>query len=102
MHYGGSDLTMHLMTATDIFFNARETNDDSRFGSYTSVLNPTKYLVEYYWDRNFKIISNTNTILARLELADINAGDKIKIEAEARMFRALAYRDLVYLYGGYL
>lgn len=100
MHYGGSDITMHLRAGTDIFYNARETNDDSRFGNYVSVLNPTKWIVDYYWDRNFKIISNANTILARLEPAGFSEEEKIKIEAEAKLFRALAYRDLVYLYGG--
>ncbi len=100
LYYGGSDITMHLFAATDLFFNARETNDDSRFGTYNSVLNPTKGTPLYFWERNYKIISNANTIIAKLTDADISDADKLRIEAESRMFRALAYRDLVYLYGG--
>ncbi len=100
MHYGHSDYALHLITGTDIFFNARKNGDDSRFGSYVSILNPTKGLTLYYWTLNYKIISNANTIISRLAVAEISEGDKMKIEGEARLFRALAYRDLVYLYGG--
>ncbi|WP_373517038.1 RagB/SusD family nutrient uptake outer membrane protein [Pricia sp.] len=100
MHYGGDDITMHLIAGTDIFFNARETADDNRFGSFVSVLNPTKQTPLYYWTRNFKIISNANTVIAKLEESELVPEEKLKIEAEARLFRGLAYRDLVYLFGG--
>ena len=100
IYYGGDDRTMHLLSGTDLFFNARESNDDSRFGTYNSVLNPTKYTTEYFWAKNYKIIANANTIIDRLSTSDISDNDKLRIEAEAKMFRALAYRDLVYLYGG--
>ncbi len=100
IYYGGDDRTMHLLAGTDLFFNARESNDDSRFGTYNSVLNPTKYTPEYFWTKNYKIIANSNTIINKLLAADIDDTDKLLIEAEAKMFRALAYRDLVYLFGG--
>jgi starch-binding outer membrane protein, SusD/RagB family len=56
--------------------------------------------VLYHWRGNYKIISNANTILSRLPGSELTDGQRVLVEAEARFFRALAYRYLVYLYGG--
>lgn len=69
------------------------------FGDYTLV-NPTNELARDYWNLLFRIVRDANVILSRLETAPLADADKQAIAAEARFFRAYAYRFLVYLYGG--
>ncbi len=85
---------------TDMMFEARETTEGSRFGSYSVALNPTGGITLFHWTRLYKIISGANIIIDRLPNGDFSAEQATLIEAEARFFRAIAYRDLVYLYGG--
>lgn len=57
--------------------------------------------VTSFWNYAYGMIASVNEILEYSE-KDINwdaPGDKIKYQAEARFFRAYAYRYLVYLYG---
>jgi len=84
---------------TDLFFDAREGTTTDRFGDYDVTLNPTSFVVEWHWDRLYKIIANANTIISKVEQSEISDADKLKIEAEAKFFRAFAYRHLVYLFG---
>ena len=53
-----------------------------------------------HWTRLYKIVSEANTIIARIPASSMSAKDKTLTEARAKFFRALAYRTLVYLYGG--
>lgn len=53
-----------------------------------------------HWTSLYKIISEANTILTRIPGSAMSEADKTITEARARFFRALAYRTLVYLYGG--
>src|SRR5690606_3270902 len=68
------------------------------FGDYTLV-NPTNELARDYWNLLFQIVRDANVILSRLENAPLDEQDKQSIAAEARFFRAYAYRFLTYLYG---
>ena len=70
----------------------------NQFTDY-SLINPTNTFVTAYWTLLYKIINNANTIISYLPDAPIEQEDKLSIEANARFFRAFAYRYLVHLWG---
>ncbi|MDR1723302.1 MAG: RagB/SusD family nutrient uptake outer membrane protein, partial [Tannerella sp.] len=47
----------------------------------------------------YKIVSNANTIISRAQESDMTDNEKNLIIAEAKFFRAFAYRFIVYLWG---
>ena len=62
---------------------------------------PQSGLIRTFWNYGYGLIANANQILEYSE-NDIpwdNPTDKVGFQAEARFFRAYAYRYLVYLYG---
>lgn len=83
---------------TDIAYNARLNND--RIGDYNSSITPQASMPRTYWVSWYKVISNANTIISRLPTSVVSADRQKAIGAEAKLFRAWAYRNLVYLYGG--
>jgi len=68
------------------------------FGDYT-LINSTTALASGYWNILFDIIKSSNVIITRLVDSPLTDEEKLPIEAEAKFFRAYAYRFLVYLYG---
>lgn len=68
------------------------------FGDYT-LINPTDALATNLWNNLFKLVQGANVILTRLDEAPLTDEEKAGIAAEARWFRAYAYRFLVYLFG---
>ncbi|HYH56808.1 MAG TPA: RagB/SusD family nutrient uptake outer membrane protein, partial [Anseongella sp.] len=68
------------------------------FGDY-SLVNPTNVLARDYWNLLFRIVKDANVIISRLGPSPLQEEDKQAFMAEARFFRAYAYRFLVYLYG---
>jgi len=90
---------LDYLYGTDIGYNgAQQLNQ--RFGSYLATLTPSSTQTEYHWRQYYKIISSANIILDRLPDSELTDEQKAKIEAEARLFRGLSYRNLGYLYGG--
>lgn len=90
---------LDMLYGTDIGYNgAQQLNQ--RFGSYLATLTPASTQAEYHWQQYYKIISSSNIILSRLAQSELTDEQKVKIEAEARLFRGLSYRNLGYLYGG--
>src|SRR3546814_832260 len=72
------------------------------FGDYATV-SSFDPVVQNFWIQCFSLIKDANVILTRSEAAEANwdsEDDKLLIQAEARFFRALAYRYAVYLFGG--
>ena len=66
--------------------------------SYT----PSTSIVRSYWTYCYRMIANANMLLDYSENSNVKwdkSTDKIGYQAEARFFRAYAYRYLVYLYG---
>lgn len=57
-------------------------------------------LTNFAWAPNYKIISESNTIISRLGTSSLTTDQKALFEAKARFFRAFSYRNLAYLYGG--
>ena len=63
-------------------------------------LSPSGAMAKFYWDENYKLIAQANTVIGRLPNSSKLTDDEKKVyEAKARFFRALAYRTLVLLYG---
>lgn len=84
---------------TDLGYNAAQQLNE-RFGSYPATLTTTSVQALFHWQQYYKIISSANIILNRLGNTSFTDDRKKAIEAETRIFRGLAYRNLAHLYGG--
>lgn len=96
-YYEYTNEGMRCMLGTDVAYNARRNND--RMGNLVNEYKPTTDRIAYHWESYYKLIKNANTINSRVWEADLSASEKELISAEARFFRAFAYRTLVYYYG---
>ncbi|GAB3180582.1 RagB/SusD family nutrient uptake outer membrane protein [Telluribacter humicola] len=94
---GGADFYSEVL-ATDLAFNARLEN--GRIGNYNSAITPQGSIPRYHWVNWYKVISNANTIISRLPSSKLTEAKQKVVGAEAKLFRAWAYRHLVHLYGG--
>ena len=83
---------------TDVAYNARL--DQSRLGNYTVSLTPQGDIPQQHWIRWYKIVSNANTIIARVGTSQLTDAQKKLVGSEAKLFRAYAYFKLAHLYGG--
>ncbi len=84
---------------TDIGYNGA-VDLNNRFGSYPASLTVVSTYALSPWRGYYKIISSANIILNRLQSSQITDEQKRQIEASARLFRGLCYRNLAHLYGG--
>lgn len=88
-----------LQAATDI---VDVINSDASLTAFANLsLTSEEQFVLSYWNWSYSLIASANEILM---YADINTNwdkpeDKEHFQAEARFFRAYAYRTLIYLYG---
>src|SRR5690606_13934659 len=96
--YAGTEYKPYL-TATDIAHDGRY-QLTARFGGHTNYLVPTNSDVLLHWRSWYKIVSNANTIIGRVATSNLTDDEKVLVTAEAKFFRAFAYRFLVYLWGG--
>lgn len=94
---GGADFYSEVL-GTDLAFNGRL--DNARIGDYNSSIIPQGAIPRYHWLSWYKIISNANTIIGRLPLSQVSEARQKVIGAEAKLFRAWSYRQLVHLFGG--
>lgn len=94
----GSPDDLDLLLGTDAGWQARDfkTNVYSQYSAFGS----DNTDVQERWERAYKIISNANTIIARIDNVQFtDETQKKTLLCEARFFRAYAYRSLVYLFG---
>ena len=95
----GEHRPLDYMYGTDLGYNgAQQLND--RFGSYPATLTPSSVQTTYHWRQYYKIISSANIILDRMTKSKLTAAQQKTVEARAKLFRGLAYRNLAHLYGG--
>lgn len=95
----GEHRPLDYIYGTDLGYNgAQQLN--VRFGSYPATLTPTSDEARFHWQQYYKIISSSNIILNRIGQSEMTPEQRTKIEAEAKLFRGLAYRNLAHLYGG--
>lgn len=69
------------------------------FADY-SIINSSNPLCKDLWINMYVMIKDANVIISRIKSTSLTEKEKAGIEAEARFFRAFAYRTLVYLFGG--
>ncbi|RYE26902.1 MAG: RagB/SusD family nutrient uptake outer membrane protein [Sphingobacteriaceae bacterium] len=90
------------MYGTDIVFDGQPSVE--RHTNMTAAYSPIGgggiNIPQNHWTALYKIVSEANTIISRIPASTMSASDKTLTEAKAKFFRALAYRTLVYLYGG--
>ena len=99
LHAGKLNLTLYLHYGTDIGYN--QGNFQAFLGNYETSLVPTSDIVIAFWERLYQMVSNSNTILNRIEEIEYSSAEEKTLHiAEARFFRGYAYRFLVHLYGG--
>ncbi|GEO19733.1 RagB/SusD family nutrient uptake outer membrane protein [Cyclobacterium qasimii] len=95
----GEHRPLDYIYGTDLGYNgANQLN--VRFGSYLATLLPTSDVAEFHWKSYYKVISGANIILSRIEGSMMTAEEKTSVEAKAKLFRGLSYRNLAHLYGG--
>ena len=93
--YTTYDRTTTLMSYADMWITA-----DPLKSNVTADLSPSGAIAKFYWDENYKLIAQANTVISRLANATkLTDEQKKSYEAKGRFFRALGYRTLVYLYG---
>lgn len=100
LRFNANDNARAHFYGTDLMFDARESTANNRFGDYNITLNPTGSIPSWHWTRLYKLVTSANTIIDRLPEGELTNEQQVLIEAEARLFRAIGYRYLVYLYGG--
>lgn len=105
--WGEGDAFMHgnacpyeaLQVSTDIVDAINSDGSLTAFANLT--LTPDERFVNSYWNWSYSLISSANEML---QFSEKNTNwdlptDKEHYQAEARFFRAYAYRTLIYLYG---
>ena len=96
---GGEQQTFDYVFGTDLVYDG-QIQGAQRFNDFDNTCNPNNTYLNSHWNNLYKVIAESNTIISRLAMSSISDSDKRVIEAQARFFRALSYRTLVYLYGG--
>ncbi len=95
----GEHRPLDYIYGTDLGYNgANQLN--VRFGSYLATLLPTSGMVEFHWSQYYRVISGANIILNRKDDSQMSETQKTLTEAQAKLFRGFAYRNLAHLYGG--
>lgn len=84
--------------STDVAKNARD--NDNFMGNMKNWMIPEQAAINTLWEREYKLISNANTLISRVPSMPITESQKKAVMAEAKFFRAFGYRTLVYCFGG--
>lgn len=98
-HYAGTP-NEAMQVATDVAITGN--NDPTLIEFDILSQTPENKLVNTWWNFGYGLIANANQILEYSEHPNVawdKSTDKVGYQAEARFFRAYAYRYLVYLYG---
>ena len=95
----GEHRPLDYVYGTDIGYNAAQQLNE-RFGSYPATLTSISVQASFPWQQHYKIISSANIILNRIGKSTLTEAQKTGIEAQARLFRGMAYRNLAHLFGG--
>lgn len=98
-HYAGTPNEC-FQVATDVAVTGNNDGNLLQFDNL-SLTAESKY-VNTWWEFGYGLVANANQILEYSEYPNVvwdKPTDKIGYQAEARFFRAYAYRYLVYIYG---
>ncbi len=92
------DSPFDYLFSTDIVYDGQP--HTNRHSNMAAAFDPTSRIPRNHWELLYKIISEANTVMSRMPKSEMTEEQKTEIEAQARFFRALSYRTLVYLFGG--
>ena len=98
-HQGWPDV---WQVGTDVAFATQPEGIEVPYYNYTTLIS-TDGAASYTWSWAYKMINNTNAIIANVEspsLIGMSAGNKTATEGEAKFFRAYAYEMLAICFGG--
>ena len=88
--YTTYDRTTDLSKVADMWITA-----DPLQSNVTSDFSPSGAIAKFYWDQNYKLIAQANTVISRVPNSTALTDDQKKeFEAKARFFRALGYCNL--------
>jgi starch-binding outer membrane protein, SusD/RagB family len=101
LYFALGDVSFSQMYGSDMYMHGRGTGDSSteKMSNLSNALTPSVNSVKTYWNKNYDIIAVANTIIKYSANSTLPKADLLSLTAEAKFFRAKAYRDLVYLYG---
>ncbi len=99
LYRGNGEYNIAFMYTTDVGYDALATNH--ALNSWSDAINPETDAVSFFWKNMYSIIFNANTILNRIQEVEYNNEERrVQSIAEAKFFRAFAYKYLNRLYGG--
>jgi len=96
---GSEQQTFDYIFGTDLIYDG-VIQGAQRFNDFDNTCNPSNTYLNQHWTNLYKLIAESNTIIAQLPSSSISEDTQLIYEAKAKFFRAFAYRTLVYLYGG--
>ncbi|WP_276167411.1 RagB/SusD family nutrient uptake outer membrane protein [Zobellia alginiliquefaciens] len=82
---------------TDLVSDGHRNN---RHSNMIAAYDPTSDIPATHWANLYTMVVESNIVISRTSTADISAEQSIELIAQARFFRAFAYRTLVYMWGG--
>ena len=109
--FDASVAELYYLTRQEFYTTYDRTTDLSKFADMwitadplqsncTADLSPSGAIAKFYWDQNYKLIAQANTVISRLPASTaLDDTQKKLYEAKARFFRALGYHTLVLLFG---
>ncbi|MDG3581189.1 RagB/SusD family nutrient uptake outer membrane protein [Galbibacter pacificus] len=83
---------------TDLVYDGQSSTD--RHTNMIAAYDPNSGIPATHWDNLYTMVVESNIVISRAPVADITEEQQIEILAQARFFRAFAYRALVYIWGG--
>jgi len=83
---------------TDLVLDGQPSTD--RHTNMIAAYDPTSEIPATHWDNLYSMIVESNIVESRAPIAEISEEQRIELLAQARFFRAFAYRALVYIWGG--
>ena len=99
MLFEGNDNSFIFHYTTDIAYDAIAPTH--ALNSWGDRIAPDASEVRWMWQRFYEIIFNANAILSRIDAVEYNAEEERNAQiAEAKFFRAWAYRGLGIMFGG--
>lgn len=83
---------------TDLVFDGQPNTD--RHTNMRAAYDPTSGIPATHWDNLYTMVVESNIVITRAPEVDISEEQRIELVAQARFFRAFAYRALVHMWGG--
>lgn len=95
------DTYFGLYYATDFAYNATDYDPAAKLNAYKATMVPSYLIPTGIWTAYYKIITNANLIINRLNTAtQLSDADRNSFLGQALFFRAYSYNVLANLYGG--